>query len=177
MLCLLPNRGLVGSQGLKHTMKKNTPNVDARARILFQMKISDLSAPTNPKQGSFFFKFYLQAALCKFNLQISTLELQSHTFLRQIVQFQLLIMNGWLNCIYRIFCLPNTEELSVVFEYSGFKRATFFAQTIWAFFGTLVSKTQYISFESHLRVTRRNFGLRFKQKFLTVSKIIGWKSG
>ena len=130
MLRLLPNRGLVGSQGLKHTMKKNTPNVDARARILFQMKISDLSAPTNPKQGSFFFKFYLQAALFKFNLQICTLELQSPSFFLQIVHFQVIIMKGWLNYIYRIFYLPNTAELSVVFEYSGFKRATFFAQTI-----------------------------------------------
>ena len=41
MLRLLPNRGLVGSQGLKRTIK-NMPNVDACAEIHFQMKISRL---------------------------------------------------------------------------------------------------------------------------------------
>ena len=67
-------------------------------------------------------------------------------------------MKGWLNYIYRIFYLPNTAELSVVFEYSGFKRATFLLR-LWALFGPLVSKTQYISLyrKSHLRVPRRNF--------------------
>ena len=93
MLRLLPNRGLVGSQGLKRTMKKNTPNVDACAEIHFQMKISDLSASTRPKKARFssnsIFKFYLQ--------------LQSPRFFCQIVQFQVIIINGWLKYIYRIF--------------------------------------------------------------------------
>eukprot|EP00493_Phyllostaurus_siculus_P010441 UN10584 len=50
MLHLLPSRGLVGSQGLKYT-KQNTPSVNACAEIHFQMKISGLSASTNPKNS------------------------------------------------------------------------------------------------------------------------------
>ena len=93
--------------------------------------------------------FILQAALFKFQisppptLQNCTLQLQSPRFLCQIIQFQITIIKGWLKYIYRIFQLPNTAEFSVVFEYSGFKRAGFFAP-IMSFFCPLVSKTEYI---------------------------------
>ena len=56
--------------------KKITPKVDACAEIHFQMKSSDLSASTNPKQSSLFFKFYLR--------------LQSSRFFRQICHFNLI---------------------------------------------------------------------------------------
>ena len=58
MLRLLPNRGLVGSQGLKRTIK-NKPNVNACAEIHFQMKIFDLNASTNPKKARFSSNFAL----------------------------------------------------------------------------------------------------------------------
>ena len=116
MLYLLPNRGSVGFQGLKRTIKKLRPTskfVPEKPRIHFQMKISDLSAITNQKKVRFssnsifklhsstfylqtallkfylqtvFFKIYLQTAFFKFYLQASI----SEVFFRQIVQFQVI---------------------------------------------------------------------------------------
>ena len=63
MLRLLPNRGLVGSQGLKRTIK-NKPNVNACAEIHFQMKIPDLSKRLyQPEKNSHSFKFKFQTSI------------------------------------------------------------------------------------------------------------------
>ena len=57
MLRLLPNRGLVGSRGLKRTIK-NKPNVNACAEIHFPMKIPDLSKRLyQPEKNSHSFRF------------------------------------------------------------------------------------------------------------------------
>ena len=61
MLRALPNRGLVGSQGLKRTIK-NKPNINACAEIHFPMKIPDLSNHLyRPEKNSLFFKFKFQS--------------------------------------------------------------------------------------------------------------------
>ena len=118
MFRLLPRSKLDGAPG-PEAYHKNTPNIDACAEIHFQMKISNLSASTNPKKVRFsshsifklqlfkfylqtslfkfylqttFFKFYLQTALFKFYLQNCTLQIlsQSPRFFLQIVQFQVI---------------------------------------------------------------------------------------
>ena len=143
MLRLLPKSKVGGIPGPEAYHKKYAQRRRLRRNSLPNEDFRLERLSTNPKQGSFFFKFYLQAALFKFNLQICTLELQSPSFFRQIVHFQVIIMKGWLNYIYRIFYLPNTSELSVVFEYSGFKRATFFAQTMSFVWSLGVQNTVY----------------------------------
>ena len=88
MLRLLPKPRVGGIPGPEAHHEKNTPNVDACAEIHFQMKISDLSASTNPKKARFssnsIFKlrsstFYLQTALFKFYLQTAFFKIYLQT--------------------------------------------------------------------------------------------------
>ena len=64
MLRLLPKSNVGGIPAPEVHHEENTPNVDACARIHFQMKISDLSVCTNPKNLAF-----LQIQTSLFNLQ------------------------------------------------------------------------------------------------------------
>ena len=91
MLRLLSNRGLVGSQGLKRTIK-NTPNVDACAEIHFQMNIFDLSASTNPKKLAF-----LQIQSSNFNSSNYILQLLSSNCNLQILSSKLHSSKSTLN--------------------------------------------------------------------------------
>ena len=107
MLRLLPNRGLVGSQGLKRTMKKKNaqrrhlrqnslPNEDFRLKRLYQPKkalFSKLRSSTFYLQTALF-KFYLQTAFLKIYLQTlffkCYLQVSISAFFCQIVQFQVI---------------------------------------------------------------------------------------
>ena len=78
---LLPTRGLMGSQRLKRTIKKNTPKVDGCAEMQFQTKISDLSVSTNPKKACFSSNaiFKLHPSNSIFKLQSSNSIFKLHT--------------------------------------------------------------------------------------------------
>ena len=149
------------------------PNVDACARIHFQMKIFDLSASTNLKQGSFFFKFYLQAALFKFAL----LNFNLRASFARLFNFKLL---SW-----RVGYTTYIEYSSFQTQQNFLSYSNILASNVlhcllrlWAFFWSLgVQNTVYRPLKVICGSLVEISGLRFKQKFLTVSKFISWKSG
>eukprot|EP00493_Phyllostaurus_siculus_P020456 UN20781 len=78
MLRLLPNRRLVGSQGLKGK-RKNTPNVDACAEIHFQMKIFRLKRLYQPQTKLAFLQIQSSSSALQVLSSSSTLIFKLHS--------------------------------------------------------------------------------------------------
>ena len=103
MLRLLPNRGLVGSQGLKRTMKKIRPTSTLAPEFTSKWRFPTWAPlPTRKKlaflqiQSSNFalqpsiFKLLSLNSIFKLHSSNSIFKLQSPRFFRQIVQFQVI---------------------------------------------------------------------------------------
>ena len=188
MLRLLLNRGLVGSQGGKAYHEKIRPTSTFAPEFTSKWRFPIKRLYRYQPQTKFAFlqiilssNFTLQAPLYTFWVSIP----HSSTSISVLFLPDCSISSYYHKGLVKVHNYVEYSSFQTrqnILSYSNILASNVldFLPRLWAFFIHWCTKHSIWAFESHLRVTCRNFQaiwVSSKQKFLTVSKIIGRKSG